>query len=220
MPTKNEAINELVYIQSNLKAPKSQFNSFGNYKYRSCEDILEAVKPLLKEVNCVLTISDDIVVIADRIYVKAIATLETPNGHSYVNFAFAREPMAKKGMDESQVTGMASSYARKYALNGLFCIDDTRDADSYNNGDSTKPSPKKPVEIKAEAPATPQEAANMNPSGEADIQMSLQLIAAVNACNSMDELTALKNNQLEPIKSSKKLATLLNARYKAITAQK
>ena len=130
--TKTQELNELVYIQSTLKAPKNQRNTFGGYNYRSCEDIMEAVKPLLKDTNCTLVISDEIVQVADRIYVKSTATLKTPSGDVYENTAFAREALSKKGMDESQVTGAASSYARKYALNGLFCIDDTKDADALN----------------------------------------------------------------------------------------
>jgi len=130
--TKKQELNELVYIQSTLKAPKNQRNNFGGYNYRSCEDIMEAVKPLLKETNCTLVVSDDIVQVGDRFYVKATAILKTPSGEEYKNSAFAREPLSKKGSDESQVTGAASSYARKYALNGLFCIDDTKDADALN----------------------------------------------------------------------------------------
>ena len=122
--TKKQELNELVYIQSTLKAPKNQRNTFGGYNYRSCEDIMEAVKPLLKDTNCTLVISDEIVQVADRIYVKSTATLKTPSGEEFKNTAYAREALSKKGMDESQVTGAASSYARKYALNGLFCIDD------------------------------------------------------------------------------------------------
>ena len=118
-------------VQAALKAPKGQTNSFGGYKYRSCEDILEAVKPLLKENDLVLNISDDIALIGDRYYIKATATLHDAAGDQTIsNTAFAREPSAKKGMDEPQVTGTASSYARKYALNGLFCIDDTKDPDT------------------------------------------------------------------------------------------
>lgn len=127
-----DSLNELVYIQSNLNAPKNQKNTFGGYNFRSCEDILEAVKPLLNEVNCTLILSDDIVQVADRIYVKATAVLTTSDGKVYKNTAFARESLSKKGMDDSQVTGTASSYARKYALNGLFCIDDNKDADTLN----------------------------------------------------------------------------------------
>lgn len=126
---------KLSLIQRELKAPKNQYNSFGGYKYRSCEDILEAVKPMLD--GLVLTVSDDVVLVGDRVYIKATATI-TDGVESFVNTALAREPLAKKGMDESQVTGTASSYARKYALNGLFCIDDTKDADSMDNRDSEK----------------------------------------------------------------------------------
>lgn len=125
-------INEaLLDIQSRLKAPKNQRNDFGHYKYRSAEDILEAVKPLLKENGCTIIISDDMVVVGNRIYVKATVVLSN-GSESVKTTAFAREEESKKGMDGSQVTGAASSYARKYALNGLFCIDDTKDADALN----------------------------------------------------------------------------------------
>lgn len=117
-------------IQQELNAPKSQKNTFGNYNYRSCEDILQAVKPLLGE--SVLTITDDIVLIGDRYYVKATATI-TSNDKSISVSGFAREPLDKKGMDLAQITGSTSSYARKYALNGLFAIDDTKDADTQDN---------------------------------------------------------------------------------------
>ena len=147
-------MNEMVYIQTSLKAPKNQRNNFGNYNYRSCEDILEAVKPLLKETSCTLTVSDEIVSIADRIYVKATATLKTASGEAYTTTAFAREPLAKKGMDDSQVTGATSSYARKYALNGLFCIDDNKDADFLNtNKEFTEPPKAKAAEPKKKEPA-------------------------------------------------------------------
>ena len=141
-----ENLNELVYIQSRLKAPKNQRNNFGGYNYRNCEDIMEAVKPLLKEVNCSLIVSDDIVQVGDRIYVKATATLHTPSGTTFTNTAFAREPLSKKGQDDSQVTGAASSYARKYALNGLFCIDDTKDTDTLNNSPAYTQKPSGPTE--------------------------------------------------------------------------
>ena len=114
-----------------MKAPKSQHNSFGKYDYRSAEDIIEAVKPLLKENGLFLTMSDDIVLIGDRYYVKAtVSVTDIVTGESVQTSALAREAAQKKGMDESQVTGTASSYARKYALNGLFAIDDTKDADT------------------------------------------------------------------------------------------
>lgn len=120
----------LNYIQSNLKAPKGQFNSFGKYHYRSCEDILEGVKPHLQETKTCLVISDEIVTIGEHNYIKATATLYSADGGAVANSAFAKEPLEKKGMDPSQITGATSSYARKYALNGLFCIDDTKDADT------------------------------------------------------------------------------------------
>lgn len=124
---------KLVAIQSELKAPKGQYNSFGKYKYRSCEDIVEAVKPILKKHGCALTMADDIVVKGDRYYICAVATLtEAESGEKVFTMAFAREDEDKKGMDGAQVTGAASSYARKYALNGLFAIDDTKDADATN----------------------------------------------------------------------------------------
>jgi len=125
-------MKELQNIQSKLKAPKDQFNSFGKYKYRSAESILEAIKPLLKEEKCTLTITDDIIAVGTRIYVKATATIKNEKGDSETTTAFAREAENKSGMDPAQVTGAASSYARKYALNGLFCIDDTKDPDALN----------------------------------------------------------------------------------------
>ena len=120
----------LASIQQKLKAPKNQFNAFGQYHYRSCEDILEAIKPLLG--TAILQVSDEIVQIGDRFYVKATASLMDEEKMFQVS-AYAREELAKKGMDGSQITGSASSYARKYALNGLFLIDDTKDADTRDN---------------------------------------------------------------------------------------
>lgn len=131
---------KLMNIQEKLNVPKNQLNKFGGYNFRSCEDILEAVKPLLKENKLALQISDEIVPLGDRYYVRATATLvdvENPNEEikSIKNVGYAREEENKKGMDASQVTGATSSYARKYALNGLFCIDDTKDPDTneYQN---------------------------------------------------------------------------------------
>lgn len=122
-------MNKLTQIQSELKAPKNQYNSFGKYKYRNCEDILEAVKPLLAKYDCKLIISDEVVNIGTRFYIKATAKFKSEDGVIEVS-ALAREEESKKGMDGSQVSGAASSYARKYCLNGLFLIDDTKDADS------------------------------------------------------------------------------------------
>ena len=120
-------------IQSSLKAPKGQTNKFGGYRYRSAEDILEALKPLLGEWGCSLVIQDDMVEVGGRVYVKATANLIDNETESVLSTsAFAREAEAKKGMDDAQITGSASSYARKYALNGLFAIDDTKDPDATN----------------------------------------------------------------------------------------
>ena len=124
---------KLMNIQQELKAPKSQYNDFGKYAYRSCEDILEAVKPLLKKEKVVLTISDELQYIGNRYYIKATATLiDTESEATISNSAYAREEETKKGMDGSQITGASSSYARKYALNGLFGIDDNKDSDTTN----------------------------------------------------------------------------------------
>jgi len=133
--------DKLSKIQTELHAPKGQKNTFGNYNYRSCEDILNAVKPFLASHHRIsgltLVISDEIVMLGERFYVKATATLSDGEA-SIVNTAYAREALAKKGMDESQITGAASSYARKYCLNGLLAIDDTKDADSTNNHNDVK----------------------------------------------------------------------------------
>ena len=132
---------KLIAIQSELKAPKSQYNSFGKYAYRNCEDILEALKPLLKEHKSTIYISDEIVTVLERFYVKATVTfIDAETGEKITNTAYAREEESKKGMDGSQVTGASSSYARKYALNGMFAIDDTKDSDFTNTatkGDNT-----------------------------------------------------------------------------------
>lgn len=162
-------MEELIKIQSELKAPKGQYNSFGKYRYRSCEDILEAVKPLLAKNGCTLTIHDDIVAVPchrrivfqgggeqdedARVYVKATCVLTNSEGKTAQTTAFAREEFDKKGMDASQVTGAASSYARKYALNGLFCIDDTKDTDTdeYHNQQQNAPKPQARQQPQAQA---------------------------------------------------------------------
>lgn len=146
MSTKQEFIKKVAEIQLKLKAPKSQRNTFGNYNYRNQEDILEAVKPLLG--NLVLSVSDEIVEVGGRVYVKATSTI-TDGENTISNTAFAREPEIQKGMNEAQITGSASSYARKYSLNGLFLIDDTKDADSMDN--SGKEQKESPVKAKEKA---------------------------------------------------------------------
>jgi len=122
----------LVKIQAELKAPKGQFNAFGKYKYRNAEDIIEAVKPILNKYGTALVISDEVLEVGDRIYIKATATLLDGTDNSISVSGWAREEEVKKGMDAAQITGSTSSYARKYALNGLFAIDDTKDSDSTN----------------------------------------------------------------------------------------
>ena len=132
---------KLMTVQTKLRAPKGQYNSFGKYSYRSCEDILEALKPLLAEVGAIVNVSDEIKLIGDRFYVEATASfIDVETGERMIAKASAREAETKKGMDDSQVTGSVSSYARKYALNGLFAIDDNKDADSTNtHGKDIKP---------------------------------------------------------------------------------
>lgn len=126
---------KLLDVQTELKAPKGQFNKFGNYSYRSCEDILEAVKSLLVKYQATIIITDEIKLIGDRYYVEAkVKFIDVVSGQFIENSALAREDENKKGMDLAQVTGSCSSYARKYALNGMFCIDDCKDADATNNG--------------------------------------------------------------------------------------
>ena len=145
-------------IQSALKAPKSQYNEFGKYKYRKAEDILESVKPLLKENGCTLTCTDDLQLIGDRYYIRATATITcSEDGSSVSTTAFAREEEEKKGMDGSQVTGASSSYARKYALNGLLCIDDTADSDTTNVGETKERKPSRKASASPE-PAPKQDA--------------------------------------------------------------
>ena len=141
-----EFFEKLVAIQTDLKAPKGQKNTFGGYKYRSCEDILEAVKPLLAREGLVLNISDEVLEIGGRVYVKAKATI-TDGQNFQTSTAYAREAETKKGMDPAQVTGTSSSYARKYALNGLFCIDDTKDPDTDEYTKRTSGKKEKETEI-------------------------------------------------------------------------
>ena len=136
MESKDSFGARVIQAQNAIKAPKEQYNKFGKYKFRSSEDILESVKPVLLKYGLYLTLSDEIFTVGDRIYVKAVATLHDTESEQQITVqAFAREPMQKKGFDESQITGMASSYSRKYAMNGLFCLDDAKDADTeeYHN---------------------------------------------------------------------------------------
>lgn len=153
MSTTKNFFQRVSEAQIKLKAPKNQRNSFGNYNYRSCEDILEAVKPILNEAGLVLNLSDEVVFVGERYYVKATATIfDTESDNLLVSTAYAREADTKKGMDDSQITGTASSYARKYALNGLMNIDDTKDADTDEHENTKRNYEKKAAEKKAETP--------------------------------------------------------------------
>lgn len=183
-------MKELIEIQKKLNAPKGQYNSFGKYRYRSCEDILASVKPLLYAASCTLTISDDVMMVGDRIYIKATATLINGKGEQVVTTAFAREEDAKKGMDASQVTGAASSYARKYALNGLFAIDDTKDADALNTNEQytqavvapSMPKPTYTADIeKAIAATTTLDALKVLWDNHPSLQSNAQFTAAMSA---------------------------------------
>ena len=156
---------KLAAIQAKLKAPKTQENKFGGYKYRKAEDILEAVKPLLAEQGCLLNCTDELLLIGDRYYIRATAIIIcVEDGSEIRTTAFAREEQDKKGMDQSQVTGASSSYARKYALNGLLCIDDTADSDTTNVGDTDKKKAAAKTAAKAaktaEKPAAPARGSN------------------------------------------------------------
>jgi hypothetical protein len=176
----------LIAIQTELKAPKGQYNSFGKYHYRSCEDILEALKPLLAKHEASVTIEDELILIGDRYYVKATATFCSVSGYTRSVTAYAREEETKKGMDGSQITGASSSYARKYALNGLFLIDDTRDSDATNDHGkgSTNGAPKA-----NDKPANNQVAS----STSADLTKAIK---ELNDCKTYEEMVGVWNKYL------------------------
>lgn len=189
-------------IQTKLKAPKNQFNKFGNYKYRSCEDILEALKPLLKETKTALTIQDEIVLVGDRFYIKSTVKLydcEEPK-NSIETSAYAREPLSKKGCDEAQITGATSSYARKYALNGLFCIDDTKDADSTNTHNQEE----------TPAPAKPKKVSNKD----------LEIYEAMAKIDNMEDLANFYKENYSKVSDKKAFADLKDMRKEAINGNK
>lgn len=196
MATKEEkGLQEaLIAIQKKLKAPKDLYNKFGNYKYRSAESILEAVKPLLAENGVLLTITDELVMIGTRYYVKSTATAQK-GGETMCGIGYAREDDSKKGMDGSQVTGASSSYARKYALNGLFLIDDTKDADTDEYRNQQEKAPKQQPK-----PSQPQPA--KQPQSQSIFSDETELVAEQEmlACNSYDELMTVWNkyNKLNP----------------------
>lgn len=182
----------LIAIQKKLKAPKDLYNKFGNYKYRSAESILEAVKPLLAENGVLLTITDELVMIGNRYYVKSTATAQK-GGETMCGIGYAREDDSKKGMDGSQITGASSSYARKYALNGLFLIDDTKDADTDEYPNQQESAAKK-AQPKPSQPQPAKQQSLFN--DETELVAEQEMLA----CNSYDELMAVwsKYNKLNP----------------------
>lgn len=187
-------MKELITIQSKLKAPKNNKNDFGHYNYRSAEDIYRAVKPLLEECKCYLLMNDDIVQVGDRFYIKATSTVINDAGDSTSVSAFAREPLSRKGMDDSQVTGGASSYARKYALCGLFAIDGEKDADALNvNNHYTQAKPK-------------------DENAELGLELALQNIKSA---TSVEELGRMYN-ELTAFKDNKAFISALSARKKEL----
>lgn len=203
-------MKELQIIQSKLKAPKGNYNSFGKYKYRSAEDILEAVKPLLNDENCILTLSDEIVQVGDRYYIKATCTLVNSDGQLVKTSALAREEETKKGMDASQITGTASSYARKYALNGLFCIDDTKDADALNTSAEYTQQPAKTKQTKGNQVINAKDDDGLE---DAYLIMKPQ----IETCGSIDELTMIWKKSDERLRMYEPYKTLVAARNRELS---
>ena len=198
MAKETKTIHEkLSVIQSTLKAPKDLRNNFGNYNYRSAESILEAVKPILATNDCYINVSDELIYLGDRFYVKATAKITDFTGDSVQSTALAREEESKKGMDGAQVTGAASSYARKYALNGLLAIDDTKDADATNTHDKETTTTAKPVEkVTPTKPTvttiTPNSGA-MQPNTNFDKkEVDTAKVKALEMFNALDKPTVLK----------------------------
>ncbi len=179
-------VQKVVLVQDELKAPKGQFNEFGNFKYRSCEDIVVSVKPILKKYGIMLNLSDELVIIGERYYIKAVAVL-TDGTDVVQSVAYAREPQVLKGMNESQITGTASSYARKYALNGLLAIDDTKDPDTDEFANQTGKEPKQ------EPKATPNQ---INFLTKAYIGEKLEKLLKVNNISKIEDLPMTKASEL------------------------
>lgn len=197
-------MKELITIQSTLKAPKSQFNAFGNYKYRKVEDILEAVKPIMSNLGCTLVMTDDIEMVGNRIYVKATATLKNSKGEIEITTGYAREEETKKGMDGSQITGAASSYARKYALNGLFAIDDNADSDTTNIGNQQS---QQKVKSSNNVPATSDPQYHHN-----DINEAIQMVSR---CVNKDNLVWVMQTY-QPLMSNAQFMQTLSAKRKEL----
>lgn len=189
-------MKELIDIQAKLKAPKNLYNSFGKYKYRNAEGIMEAVKPLLAEHGCVLRMSDEVILIGERYYVKAHATISNAGGECITCCALAREDDTKKGMDGAQITGTASSYARKYALNGLFLIDDTKDPDTDEYHKQTHP--------KSNADAAKEQWQSFEAA-----------VADIAACQTLSELVQVWNKH-EALRPNKDFQDVMTAKKEAL----
>lgn len=206
-------MKRIIEIQSELKAPKNQYNSFGKYKYRSCEDILESVKPLLKKHNLLLTINDSIEMIGTRFYVRATATIYDETGKKLIETsAQAREEENKKGMDASQVTGATSSYARKYALNGLFAIDDAKDADFTNkHGKDEPPAPPSKPTLPPKPPAKPQAEPKNN---------DVDIYNALSACTSVSDVELIWKKYSNKVQNKEEFINACAMRKSAILNEK
>lgn len=200
-------MKELITIQSELKAPKSQFNKFGGYKYRKAEDILEAVKPILAKQKCTLVLTDEIVMVGNRIYVKSTATLKNSSGETETSVGYAREEETKKGMDGSQITGASSSYARKYALNGLFAIDDNADSDTTNAGTTAGTTTQQAAQATAQQAATT--ASKYNPN---NLNEALKYLAM---CKTKDNLIWVMQTY-KPLMSNAQMMQALSTKRKEL----
>lgn len=200
----SELVKKLIWIQNKLKAPKSQYNSFSGFYYRSAEDILEALKPLLAEQELTLFINDEIVQIGERYYIKAVCTL-TDGKENIETQAFAREAENKKGYDESQITGACSSYARKYALNGMFCIDDAKDPDSEDNREI-----KKTQSAKREFKKTEPKKEESKP--EEFISEDTDIILGLDEIQTLKGLTTYFNTYQSKVKDKSAFIKAVNAR--------
>lgn len=202
-------MKELITIQSELKAPKTQYNKFGGYKYRKAEDILEAVKPLLAKEKCTLIITDDIVMVGSRIYVKATATIKNEKGEYETSTGWAREEETKKGMDGSQITGASSSYARKYALNGLLAIDDNADSDTTNDGQHQEAQHQANQQAQATQPAQQTTTTQYHPN---DINEAIQMVSR---CVKKDNLVWVMQTY-KPLMSNAQFMQTLSAKRKEL----
>lgn len=202
-------MKELITIQSELKAPKTQYNKFGGYKYRKAEDILEAVKPLLAKQKCTIIITDDIVMVGSRIYVKATATIKNEKGEYETSTGWAREEETKKGMDGSQITGASSSYARKYALNGLLAIDDNADSDTTNDGQHQTAQQQANTQAQDAQPAQHTTTTQYHPN---DINEAIQMVSR---CVNKDNLVWVMQTY-KPLMSNAQFMQTLSAKRKEL----